>query len=124
MAREAGAAPPVDEPALPAGPALERAQELLNAGRAFAAHEVLEAVWKSTEGAERALWRGLAQLCVALTHFQRGNLTGARALLRRAAETLAEAPAGHGVRPDVLAAWAERAAAERETPTPPRLVEG
>lgn len=123
LARQPGAAAPVDEPPLPAAAALTRAQELLDTGQAFAAHEVLEAVWKSTEGAERALWRGLAQLCVGLTHFQRGNLTGARALLRRAAETLTEAPALHGVRPDALARWAD-AAAEEDQPPPPRLVAG
>jgi hypothetical protein len=122
MAREPGAAVPVDEPALPAEAALERAQELLDDGRAFAAHEVLEAVWKSTEGEERALWRGLAQLCVGLTHVQRGNVTGARALLQRAAQTLAEAPARHGVHPAALAAWAEHAAVAQEAATPPRLV--
>ena len=122
MDREPGAVAPADEPPLPAAAALLRAQELLDAGQAFAAHEVLEAVWKSTDGAERALWRGLAQLCVGLTHFQRGNLTGARALLSRGAETLTEAPALHGVHPDALIRWARAAAEEHETPAPPRLV--
>ena len=32
------------------------------AGRAFHAHEVLEGTWKATEGVERPLWQGLAQL--------------------------------------------------------------
>ena len=34
---------------------------------------------------ERPLWQGLAQLCVALTHAERGNAVGARRLLDRAA---------------------------------------
>ncbi|HET6816686.1 MAG TPA: DUF309 domain-containing protein [Mycobacteriales bacterium] len=112
----------MDAPALPPTDALAQAQQLLSSGHAFAAHEVLEAVWKTTEGAERALWRGLAQLCVGLTHFQRGNRTGGRALLRRAAETLAEAPARYGVDPALLADWAAQAAEEDETPAAPRLV--
>lgn len=78
-----------DAPALPPVPALDEAQRLLDAGQPFAAHEVLEAVWKSTTGPERALWRGLAQLAVGLTHSARGNDTGAKALLQRAADTLA-----------------------------------
>lgn len=119
--RSPGTDPPVDEPALPPGEALVRAQQLLDAGRAFAAHEVLEAVWKATDGAERALWRGLAQLCVGLTHWQRGNRRGATALLTRAADTLATAPAGHGVDPAALASWAIDAAAADELPAPPRL---
>jgi hypothetical protein len=43
---------------------LEEAQRLLDAGYAFTAHEVLEAVWKSVPDPERELWRGLAQTAV------------------------------------------------------------
>jgi uncharacterized protein len=110
MPRTAVGRPPVDEPALPPADALARAQDLLSAGEAFAAHEVLEAVWKATAGPERALWRGLAQLCVGLTHVQRDNLVGAKALLARAADTLDEAPALFGIDPRALAGWARRAA--------------
>ena len=52
---------------------LAEAQELLDAGRPFHAHEVLEDAWKSAPEAERQLWRGLAQLAVGLTHATRGN---------------------------------------------------
>ncbi|MGH3766241.1 MAG: DUF309 domain-containing protein [Pseudonocardiaceae bacterium] len=65
--------------------ALRQAQQLIDDGYPFHAHEVLEAVWKSTEGEHRALWQGLAQLAVGLTHVQRGNPQGAVALLRRGA---------------------------------------
>jgi uncharacterized protein len=112
---------PVDEPALPPPEALARSQELLDAGEAFAAHEVLEAVWKATTGQERALWRGLAQLCVGLTHVQRANLTGATALFARAADTLEEAPSLFGVDPAALAGWARRAADAPDAARPPRL---
>ena len=121
LPRTPGAEPPVDEPALPPAEALTRADELLHAGESFTAHEVLEAVWKATEGSERALWRGLAQLCVGLTHSQRGNPAGARALLSRAADTLEGAPAAYGVDPVGLARWARRAAQAPDGLTPPRL---
>lgn len=65
---------------------LQQAQELLDDGRPFHAHEVLEGAWKTAPSAQRALWKGLAQLAVGLTHLRRGNATGATALLRRAAE--------------------------------------
>jgi hypothetical protein len=80
------------EPTLPDGvvlapaDALDTAQQLLDAGRPFHAHEVLEASWKAAPEAERDLWQGLAQLAVGLTHARRGNAAGAAALLRRGAE--------------------------------------
>jgi hypothetical protein len=70
------------------------ARALLADDRPFAAHEVFEEAWKSCPAAERDLWRGLAQLSVALTHRQRGNPAGERALRARAAGLLlAAAPA-------------------------------
>jgi hypothetical protein len=71
--------------ALPPARALAVAQQLLDAGRPFHAHEVLEDSWKAAPGSERALWRGLAQLAVGVTHARRGNARGAVALLRRGA---------------------------------------
>lgn len=47
---------------------LREAQRLLDEGYAFHAHEVLEAVWKSVDGPQRELWRGLAQVAVGVTH--------------------------------------------------------
>ena len=84
------------EPTLPDGvvlapaDALDEAQQLLDTGRPFHAHEVLEASWKSAPPAERDLWQGLAQLAVGLTHARRGNATGAAALLRRGAERVSQ----------------------------------
>jgi len=80
------------EPTLPDGvvlapaDALDTAQQMLDAGRPFHAHEVLEASWKAAPPAERDLWQGLAQLAVGLTHARRGNASGAAALLLRGAE--------------------------------------
>lgn len=72
------------------------AQALLDAGKPFHAHEVFEDAWKTGPEEERALWRGLAQLAVGLTHAARGNLTGGPRLLRRGAGAVAEWAAGSG----------------------------
>jgi hypothetical protein len=66
---------------------VREAQQLLDEGMPFHAHEVFEDAWKaSPEGDERAVWRALAQLAVGITHAARGNASGARSLLRRAAD--------------------------------------
>jgi uncharacterized protein len=93
------------EPALPedvvrpAAEALALAQRLIDDGRPFQAHEVLESAWRAAPPGERALWRGLAQLAVGLTHAQRGNARGAVALLRRGSQGVAgfAGSARHGV---------------------------
>jgi len=74
--------PSEDPPALPPDDAIDLAARLLADGHAFRAHEVFEAVWKSTD-TDRELWRGLAQLAVGITHAQRGNAVGLRSLLLR-----------------------------------------
>ena len=113
-ADDPGAVPPVPEEALPPHEALDLAQALLDEGRAFGAHEVLEASWKAAPADERDLWQGLAQLCVGVTHLQRGNAVGAARLLRRAAGRLVDArrsggPPPYGVDPG-LEAWAAQLA--------------
>jgi uncharacterized protein len=85
----AGQPPPPDEPALAPDAALDLAQQLIDSGRAFRAHEVLEASWKAAPPGERDLWQGLAQVAVGLTHAQRGNARGAAALLRRGGRRVA-----------------------------------
>ncbi|MFI7292739.1 DUF309 domain-containing protein [Streptomyces sp. NPDC050121] len=88
------------------------AQALLDAGKPFHAHEVFEDAWKSGPESERALWRGLAQLAVGLTHAARGNRTGGARLLRRGAGAVEEWAAGagqarpHGMDLAGLAGWA------------------
>lgn len=113
---------PEDPSALPPREALRVGQQLLDGDRPFAAHEVFESVWKATSGSERALWRGLAQLAVGLTHRARGNESGARALLERAAGTLAEVDGSpYEVPVDRLRAWALAAANEPAVGPLPRL---
>jgi hypothetical protein len=103
----AGEAVTPDGPALPPGRTLTAAQRLIDTGRPFHAHEVLEAAWKAGPPAERELWRGLAQLAVGLTHASRGNARGAAALLRRGAELIDPYPdRPHGVDAGQVAAAA------------------
>jgi uncharacterized protein len=119
-----------DDLALPPAEALQAAQRLLDTGRPFHAHEVLEASWKHAPAPERELWRGLAQIAVGLTHAQRGNARGAVALLRRGGERVGGygAAAPHGIDAAGLARACARLAARIETDgldppaTPPGLV--
>ena len=50
-----------DDVELPPAETLAYAQDLLDRGLAFNAHEVLEAAWKNGPDDERMLWQGLAQ---------------------------------------------------------------
>jgi predicted metal-dependent hydrolase len=103
---------PVSEDPLPPLEALAAARALLAVGRAFSAHEVFEASWKAADPDERDLWQGLAQLCVGLTHLQRGNPVGASTLLRRGAGHLTEAQDGYGLDLDRLVQQAHALADE------------
>jgi hypothetical protein len=115
---------PVPEEALPPSQALTLAQSLLDSGRAFSAHEVLEAAWKAAPPAERDLWQGLAQICVGITHAQRGNATGAARLLDRGSDRLlryaTEPP--HGIDVPGVLAWRARQGADPAADDPPRLI--
>ena len=108
------------------------ADRLLREGRPFHAHEVLEAAWKTGPPEDRDLWQGLAQIAVGLTHAQRGNATGAAALLRRGADRVrGYLPAGagpHGIdvagivqTADALAAGVERSGVTGVSPGGLRL---
>jgi predicted metal-dependent hydrolase len=124
LARTIDGEAPVDEPALSPPEALRRAQELLDAGRPFTAHEVFEAVWKDTAGPSRELWRGLAQIAVGITHSLRGNDSGAHSLLLRGADAL-EPFAGttpYKIDVDGVRAWALLASEDAALAAlPPRL---
>lgn len=86
---------------------LTYAQDLLDRGLAFNAHEVLEAAWKNAPDDERGMWQGLAQLAVGITHVQRGNTAGAAGVLARAADHLddVDRPAPHGIDVDGLISY-------------------
>jgi len=112
-----------DDLVLPPLESLAEAQRLIDAGRPFHAHEVLEGSWKAAPEVERDLWQGLAQLAVGLTHRARGNPTGATTLLLRGARRIgpyADAPP-YGIDVAGLVAAAESLAAEPPVPDePPR----
>jgi predicted metal-dependent hydrolase len=101
---------------------LTEAQQLLDAGKPFHAHEVFEDAWKSAAGPEVALWKALAQLAVGVTHLSRGNPVGAERLLHRAATALEpyESATPYGIDIARLRRWA---AEPRDRPMP-RLGEG
>ncbi len=87
-----------DDLELPPSETLTLAQDLLDRGLAFNAHEVLEAAWKNGPKDERTLWQSLAQLAVGITHVQRGNGKGAVTVLRRASDGLAlDGPAPYDI---------------------------
>lgn len=98
---------------------LREAQRLLDEGRPFHAHEVLEASWKSAPEAERELWQGLAQLAVGLTHALRGNRVGAAAVLRRGCDRIAgyanETP--HGIDVAGLLDWGRTLVGQLDAPS-------
>ncbi|HEV7973202.1 DUF309 domain-containing protein [Amycolatopsis sp.] len=107
---------------------LAEAQRLLDSGMPFHAHEVLEDAWKSADEPERALWRGMAQLAVGLTHVARGNGNGAVSLLERGAENIEPYRDDPPYEIDVagLIRWATELAEEakvkvRAEPVPPKL---
>ncbi|MBB1036821.1 DUF309 domain-containing protein [Dietzia natronolimnaea] len=115
-----------DDLDLPPDESLAWAQDLLDRGLAFHAHEVLEGAWKSSPADERELWQGLAQLAVGITHIQRGNTTGALALFERAADRIGgrDGPAPHGIDAAGLVTHASDLITELRrgtVPAPPRL---
>lgn len=114
---------PVPDQALPPYDAVAFARQLLGEGRPFSAHEVFEASWKAAPPDERALWQGLAQVCVGLTHLQRGNDVGAARLLRRGAERLATRTMQYGVDVQRVAADAVRLAGDIEAGGPRGTIE-
>lgn len=103
-----------DPPSVPLTEALDLARALAAEGRWFSAHDVLEEAWKTDRNGP---WQGLAQVCVGMTHLQRGNDVGGARLLRRGAASLAD-HADFAA----LARRAEQAAAEAESgPALPHL---
>jgi hypothetical protein len=107
-----------------AAESLDEAQRLLDEHRPFHAHEVFEDAWKASPVDERALWQGLAQVAVGLTHAARGNPIGADIILNRGANNISRywhKPL-HDIDIRGLAQWARQLAkAPQELVWPPRL---
>lgn len=117
-----------DDVLLPPAESLVRAQQLLDDGMPFHAHEILEGTWKISVADERRLWQGLAQLAVGLTHRLRGNSVGAVSLLTQGRDRIWDyhPRCPHGVDVLGLVSWADALIADieagvAEPPVTPRL---
>lgn len=112
-----------DDLVLPPLPALALAQRYLDADQPFHAHEVLEASWKAAPDHERQLWRGLAQICVGLTHHQRGNGAGADALIERGVEhvSASSGSAPYDIDVEAIVRWAASRRADAPLPRLQRI---
>lgn len=84
---------------------LEEGLGLIRRGEYFAAHEVLEDVWREAEPEERDFFQGLVHVAVAWYQAGRSNRVGCERQLEKAARRLGPfAPAHRGV--DVAATLA------------------
>lgn len=100
----------------------QRGIQLFNDAQFFAAHEVLEDVWRAAPEPQRKFLQGLIQLAVAFHHHSTGNIVGARSLLNRAMRNLAGYPQLFGGihLSNLLQAVAEwQRALTEDTPLPP-----
>ncbi len=102
--------------------AYQHGLNLFNAGNFFDAHEVLEDVWRATEGPEKNFLQGLIQAAVALHHHSQKNAEGARSVLARALRNLEPYPDFYGAIDLAslrrsLQQW--RVALESNSPLPP-----
>lgn len=106
--------------------AFQRGIALFNQGHFFDAHEALEDLWRPSRGRRRRFLQALIQVTVGFHHHSTGNLTGARSLLARGGNTLAQYPAAYAgvkVAPlrSALDAWRQALAEGRPAPPLPRL---
>jgi predicted metal-dependent hydrolase len=89
---------------------LEAGLDLIRRGEYFAAHEVLEDVWRAAEPEERDFYQGLVHVAVAWYQAGRGNRVGCERQLEKAARRLGPyAPEHEGV--DVASVLEQLAAA-------------
>lgn len=82
----------------PAREAWHRAVSLQADQRCYEAYEHVVVAWRdpSVPEPDRPLWRALAQVAAGCCHVQRGNITGARKILARAAGGLRPYAPRHG----------------------------
>ena len=67
----------------------QRGIELFNAREFYECHEVLEDLWRPTQGVERFFLQAVIHLAVGFYHHQRGNQRGAELQLRKGLRKLA-----------------------------------
>ena len=77
---------------------LDEGLDLIRRGEYFAAHEVLEDVWRAAQPEERDFYQGLVHVAVAWYQAGRGNRVGCERQLEKAARRLGPfAPEHRGV---------------------------
>ena len=63
---------------------LKLARQLFNNEKYWKTHEILEGVWKHTQGDERALLNGIILVAAALVHYQKGEHDVCVSIMKRA----------------------------------------
>jgi uncharacterized protein len=71
--------------------AIDKARVLFNRERYWKCHEVLENVWKQSEGEEKGLLNGVILIAAAFVHFQKGENETCIGILRRAHDKIKSA---------------------------------
>ena len=79
-------------PQLPVPSDFQHGIELINQGSYYAAHDVLEEVWRGVHGWTKPFYQGMVQVAISLHHFSTGNLVGAQSVLKKSRANLAEFP--------------------------------
>ena len=101
-------------------PAIRAALAQVREGGGFAAHEVLEDLWRAADQGERDLYQGLVHVAVATYQEQRGNPVGRRRQLEKAQRRLTPyAPAYEELDVAALLAWCEASLAAGRCPVLP-----
>jgi uncharacterized protein len=65
-----------------------RGIDLFNNAEFFAAHEILEDIWRAAPPEQKKFFQGLTQVAVAFHHYSTGNRVGMRSVLERARKNL------------------------------------
>jgi uncharacterized protein len=101
--------------------AIRAALALVRADDGFAAHELLEELWRAAAPTERDLYQGLVHVAVATYQEQRSNAVGRSRQLAKAHRRLAGyEPTYEGLDIAALRDWCTRSlAVERCPPLPP-----
>jgi hypothetical protein len=82
---------------------IARAIDLFNTERFWRCHEVLEDIWKRSEGEEKKLLNGIILVAAAFVHFQKGEDEICVGILRRAYDKIRSCSGKyHGINLDLL----------------------
>jgi predicted metal-dependent hydrolase len=101
---------------------LDHGLDLIEAGEYFAAHEVLEDVWRAADAEERDFFQGLVHVAVAWYQAGRRNRVGCERQLAKAERRLSPySPIHRGLDLDDLLEQVRAAAAAYPEPPTPRF---